>query len=203
VSSVAQNLAATIFEHPWFLVLIAVVTLVRWLASKAKSTPQDTEPLERPPSNPIPRGGETQSEEERIRRFLEALGQRPGSSPPPAAPRRRQVTPKTSAPPFSTLPPLKTTPPPLPSELTTTPSVPPPLPIEPASSRRARVLEPTFEVRDTALQTPNEPPPEVPRAARFAGRIKFGTPQDLRAAIVLREIFGPPRALQPFDLTSL
>ena len=202
MSSVAQNLTATVFEHPWFLVLIVVVTLIRWLASKAKSTSQDTAPPERPPSNPIPRGGDTQSEEERIRRFLEALGQKPGSSPPPVTSRPRQVTPKMSAPPFSTLPPLTTTPPPLPPQVTKTPSFPPPLTIEPPSSRRARALEPVFEVRDMALQTPNEPSPEAPRAPRLAGRIKFGTPQDLRTAIVLREIFGPPRALQPFDLTS-
>lgn len=198
----AQSLAASIFDHPWFLVLIAVVTLIRWLASKGKSTPQDTEPPERPPSNAIPRGGETQSEEERIRRFLEALGQRPGSSPPPVTPRRRQVTPKISARPFSTLPPLKTAPPPLPPEVTTATPFPPPLPIEPVSSPRPRALEPAFEVRDVALQTSSEPPSGVPRAARFAGRIKFGTPQDLRTAIVLREIFGPPRAFQPLDLNS-
>ena len=195
-------MATTLFDHPWFLVLIAVVTLIRWLVSKAKSTPQDTEPLERPPSNPIPRGGETQSEEERIRRFLEALGQPPGSSPPPVTPRRRQVTPKMSVPPFSPLPPLKTAPPPLPREVTTTPSFPPPLPVEPVRSPRSRALEPAFEVREVALQTSSEPPPVVPRATRFAGRIKFGTPQDLRTAIVLREIFGPPRALQPLDLTN-
>jgi hypothetical protein len=28
-------------------------------------------------------------------------------------------------------------------------------------------------------------------------------PQDLRTAIVLREIFGPPRSLQSFDLNSV
>ena len=28
------------------------------------------------------------------------------------------------------------------------------------------------------------------------------TPQDLRTAIVLREIFGPPRSLQAFDVTG-
>jgi hypothetical protein len=199
VSSGIQNLAATVFDHPWVLVLIAVVTLVRWLVSKAKSPPQDAEsPPPPPPSNPIPRGGETRSEEERIRRFLEALGQPPGSSPPPVTPRRRQVTPKTWVPP-SPLPPLKTAPPPLPAEVTTTASLPPPLPVEPARSRRTRALDPAFEVRDVALQASSEPQPEVPRD-RFAGRIKLGTPQDLRTAIVLREIFGPPRSLQPLDL---
>jgi hypothetical protein len=170
--------------------------------SKAKSAPPDTQPPERPSSNPIPRGSETQSEEERIRRFLEALGQPKGSSPPPVPQRRRQVMPKMSVPPFSPLPPLKTAPPPLPAEVTTAPPFPPPLPVEPISSRRRRAVEPAFEVREVALQTSSEPPPGAPPPARFAGRLKLGTPQDLQTAIVLREIFGPPRGLQPINLTS-
>lgn len=189
-------IAANIFDNPWVLVLLVVVTLVRWLVSKAKSSEQDAQPPEAPPSAPVPRG-DTQSEEQRIRKFLEALGQPAGNAPPPKViPRQRTVIPKI----FPSLPPLKTAPPPLPVEAPPVFVAPPPLPAQAAS---ARPVEADFQVQDFARQTSSEPPPETRRSgARSFGRIKFGTPQDLRTAIVLREIFGPPRSLQPFDLTS-
>jgi hypothetical protein len=185
-------LAASLFDHPGILLIIAAITLIRWLISKGKADAQNTESQPPPPpSQPITRGGETQTEEERIRKFLEALGQPAGSAPPKVMPRRRAVQPKI----FSPLPPLTTAPPPLPEApqiRTATP--PPPLPIEWAAKRS---LTPDFEVREVARQTSSEPLPETRRTA--AARIKLGTPQDLRTAIVLREIFGPPRSLQPFD----
>jgi len=184
-------IAANLFDHPGFLLLIVFVALVRWLASKAKSqtrTPQNPPtPPPAPASQPIPRGGDSQAEEERIRRFLEALGQPPGTTPPKAVTRRRPDL-------LSPLPPLKTKPPPLPQVV----SAPPPLPFETAR-------ETAFEVHDVARQTSSEPAPSQTRsvpAARFNPRVKLGSPQDLRTAIVLREIFGPPRSLQPLDLSS-
>jgi hypothetical protein len=186
-------LAASLFDHPGILLIIAAITLIRWLISKGKGEAQNTQSPPPPiPSRPITRGGETQTEEERVRKFLEALGQPAGSAPPKVAPRRRAVQPKI----FSPLPPLTTAPPPLPEApkiRTATP--PPPLPIESATKRSTTA--PDFEVREVARQTSSEPLPETryPTAAR----IKLGTPQDLRTAIVLREIFGPPRSLQPLD----
>lgn len=186
-------LAASLFDHPGILLIIAAITLIRWLITKGKGETQNTEaPSSPPPSRPIARGGETQTEEARIRKFLEALGQPAGSVPPKVAPRRRAVQPKI----FSPLPPLTTAPPPLPEApeiRTATP--PPPLPIESATKRST--TEPDFEVREVARQTSSEPLPETRRSA--AARFKLGTPQDLRTAIVLREIFGPPRSLQPLD----
>jgi hypothetical protein len=196
-------MAATIFDHPGFLLLIVFVALVRWLASKAKSqtqTPQSP-PAPQPPApvtRPIPRGGETQTEEERVRRFLEALGQPPGTTPPKVVTRQRQMRPDLVSP----LPPLKTKPPPLPQVV----SPPPPLPLETARVMPMMARETAFEVRDVPRQTSSEPAPSqtpsVP-AARFDLRVTLGTPQDLRTAIVMREIFGPPRSLQPFDLSSV
>ena len=188
-------IAASIFEHPGFLLLVAVIALVRWLISKAKSPVQDGQPpMTPPPAQPVARGGETQSEEERIRKFLEALGQPAGSAPPPkVAPRRPPVVPKI----FRTLPPLKTVPPPLPAEEATQFVAPPPLPAQATVPAR---LDTDFHVQDFARQTSSEP--VTRRRSAVAARIKLGTPQDLRTAIVLREVFGPPRSLQPFDLTS-
>ena len=169
-------MAASIFDHPGYLLLIVFIALVRWLASKAKSQTQTPEaPLPPAAANrPIPRGGSGDTEEERIRRFLEALGQPPGTTPPKIAPRRREVQPKI----FPRLPPLTTAPPPLPEPTAT----PPPMPMEMGS------------VVSSAIRRPI--------SARSDLRLKLGTPKDLRNAIILREIFGPPRSLQTVDLTS-
>ena len=190
-------IAASLFDHPGYLLLIAFIALVRWLVSKAKGQAQDTQtPTESPPAQPIKRGGSTQSEEERIRKFLEALGQPAGTTPPPkVTPRRRQAQPRI----FPKLPPLTTSPPPFPQ----TPVMPPPLPVE-STPPAPRPTAPVFEVQDIARQRRRETPVELPRraTARFDLRTRIGTPEDLRTAIVLREIFGPPRGLQSFDLTS-
>lgn len=193
-------LAASIFDHPAVLLLIVFVALVRWLISKAKSQTQETQtPMEPPPAQPIPRGGE-QTEEERIRKFLEALGQPPGTTPPKVTPRPRPTAPKI----FPRMPPLKTAPPPLPPEPPMPVAAPPPLPAENASWQPPAAIESGFEVRDVGRQTSSEPTPGIRRAAgaRFDQRLKLGTRQDLRTAIILREVFGPPRSLQPLDLTS-
>jgi hypothetical protein len=193
-------IAASLFDHPGYVLLIVFVALVRWLASKAKSQTQNPQNPPAPPpaplSRPIPRGGDSQTEEERIRRFLEALGQPPGTTPPKTVTRRRPDL-------VSPLPPLKTKPPPLPKVVS---PAPPPLPFETARAMAMTPRETAFEVREVPRQTSSEPAPGQSRsaaAARFNPRVKLGTPQDLRTAIVLREIFGPPRSLQPFDLGSV
>jgi hypothetical protein len=188
-------MAASLFDHPWVLLIIAAVALLRWLIQKSKSEAQNTE-TPPAPSQPITRGGETQTEEERIRKFLEALGQPAGTTPPKVMPRRRQVEPRI----LPRLPRLTTAPPPLPPVPQA--SMPPPKPIEVAIQRLPTAPEPDFEVHEVARQTSSEPPPEIRGATGFAARVKLGTPQDLRTAIVLREIFGPPRSLQPLDLMS-
>ena len=187
-------IAASLFDHPGYILLIVFVALVRWLASKAKSQPQIPQsPPTPPPSRPISRGGETQTEEERVRKFLEALGQPPGTTPPKVVTRQRPDL-------VSPLPPLKTKPPPLPQGVS-----PPALPFETTRVMPMTAREGAFEVHDVARQTSSEPAPKTRSvsAARFDPRVKLGTSQDLRTAIVLREIFGPPRSLQPFDLNSV
>lgn len=182
--------AASLFDHPGILLLVIFVTLVRWLISKAKNQNQSSQPSPpSPPSLPVPRGDETRTEEERVRKFLEALGQPAGTTPPKVTPRRRAVQPTV----FPRLPPLRTVPPALPQTAVT----PPPLPVEMAPLPAADISAPDFQVHDVPRQTSSEPAPQ--RAARFAGRIKLGTPRDLRTAIILREIFGPPRSLQPLS----
>ncbi|HEX4629786.1 MAG TPA: hypothetical protein VH188_02380 [Chthoniobacterales bacterium] len=196
-------MAATIFDHPGFLLLIVFVALVRWLASKAKQAQNQqtpSAPPSAPPSQPIPRGGDSQTEEERMRRFLEALGQPPGTTPPKVAPRQREVRPKI----FPQLPPLTTAPPPLVTAPRPVRGMPPPLPVAATTWKMPSAPGPAFEVHDVTRQSSSEPSLEIRRTARisFDPRIKLGSPADLRTAIVLREIFGPPRSLQPPDLSG-
>src|SRR5438477_3394515 len=134
-------IAASLFDHPGFLLLLVFVALVRWLVAKAKSQPQTPQspPAPPTPSRPISRGGETQTEEERVRKFLEALGQLPGTTPPRVVP-RRAVQPKI----FPQLPPLKTKPPPLPEVS----SPPPPLPFETARVMPMTARDASFEVHE-------------------------------------------------------
>jgi hypothetical protein len=192
-------IAASIFDHPAVLLLIGFIALVRWLISKAKTPTETTQTsIDPPPAQPITRGGQTSSEEERIRKFLEALGQPPGTTPPKVTPRPRAVPPKI----FPKLPPLKTKPPPLTSEPRRA-AVPPPLPIEAMAPSNAFAGEADYQVQSVAGQSPSEVPMPSQRGdVRSVRQIRLGTPQDLRTAIVLREIFGPPRSLQSIDLTS-
>jgi len=193
-------IAASIFDHHAILLLIVFISLVRWLISKAGSQPQNRQTPKTPtPARPITRGSETQAEEERVRKFLEALGQPAGSQPPKVTPRPRPVAPKI----FPRLPPLKTAPPPLPAEFSR-PVAPPPLPMERLSSQPASAPLPAFEVHDVSRQSSGDGPGDTRGAAtvRLDRPIKLGSSQDLRTAIILREIFGPPRSLQPLDLTS-
>ena len=103
----------------------------------------------------------------------------------------------------SPLPPLKTRPRDLPIET--------PLPLKPVI---AKIAEPAaFEVHQDA--TPAEPaaPASAPVEAYAIGTgqppqittdfaVLLGSASALRDAIILREIFGPPRSLRPLDLPS-
>jgi hypothetical protein len=183
-------------DHPVILIIAIAAALLRWLWQKSRTENQDAE---RPtvPGEPIPRGGETQTEEERIRRFLEALGQ-PAGSPPP-----KKVTPKRETRPtlFPTLPPLTSAPPPLPVPLTPAAPPPPPIPIQRVFTP-APVQEANFEVRDLGAQTSSGLVPGSRRsiAQQQSLSVKLRSAQGLRDAIILREIFGPPRSLQALEI---
>jgi len=170
-----------------------------------------------PQSGPEPE----QTDEERIRKFLEALGQPPGSKPPPPI-ASRPTYPKPTAVPrieprriarpvSSSLPPLTTRPPELPREVRTQP---------PVITRPRKVFTPTSEV--PVFEVHEGPPPLAPISQPELGgsqpmarepiskteesKTKLATllrsSSGLRDAIILREIFGPPRSLQPLDLVG-
>jgi hypothetical protein len=196
-----------------FILLIAMAALFRLLASKAGEskkgaqktnqrstvTPQASEPIRRAPS---------ETDAERIRRFLEALGQPATSTPPPP------VVPRTNIPPRPLAP---VQPPPGPFSM--------PRGRLTSEERRKRhvILHETpvvaprvVEVREQEVQiesrgdikSPEEayaPPADskmkdARASADIAKLLRSSTGQ--RNAIILREIFGPPRSLQPLDLVG-
>jgi len=206
----------SIFDQPIILIIIAIVTVLRWLSQRSNTTKDDPE---RPkvPDEPIPRGSESQSEEERIRRFLEALGQPTRSTPPPKVTRRVTVTKREVLPrgrPFgSPLPPITTTPPPLETKPPPFPTFspgpvqvfppPPPVPTEQPITKPATTVERSFGVHDLSVQNSSATSSTDDYRAvttRRASFLSLGSSQDLRRAIVLREIFGPPRGLQQVEI---
>lgn len=187
-------------DNPWIILLIVAASIVRWLWQKSQEAKEEPE---RPivPDQPIPRADASQTEEDRIRRFLEALGQPAGTAPPPRVAPKRRAEPTI----FPSLPPLTTVPPPLPpSPAPVFRAPPPPLPARERIFTPAVVEETSFEVRDVGMLTSSEPSAysRPPVAEPSSLRAQLASPQGLRSAIILREIFGPPRSLQPPDLVS-
>jgi hypothetical protein len=208
-----------------FFLLIAGAALFQ-LLSKAvtkagKNQSDKTSPSPTPQRPPQVRRAQKESDADRIRKFLEALGQPPTSSPPPP------VVPRTDFPPRPLAPVQAPTVMPRPwglsREQRTKPdttrrgSPPPELP-----SGVAEIFPPAvpaaapFEVHKAPLRVEFEQPPSikasveavaadtrpVAKGADFKSDIatSLGSKSGLREAIILREIFGPPRGLQAFDL---
>ena len=183
------------------LLLIAGFGFLKWLASKVSEANKDsqttgTKPAAAPP--PIPRAP-IESDDARIRKFLEALGQPAGSTPPPPVAHRTDIPPRPVAPVQPPSPRPRNIPsgpkrPMIPSKTSREPA--PvfavqerPIPVEPPSETKAPV---------EAYTIPNQPAIGVARSeTNFAALLR--SPSGLRDAIILREIFGPPRSLQPLD----
>jgi hypothetical protein len=218
---------AVSLDNLLFILLIAVAALFQLLSkavSKAgKSDSNETSSAPRPETlRPIQRAPR-ESDADRIRKFLEALGQPPSSTPPPPVAPRTDVPPRRLAP---------VQPPPLipgawrlPRERPEKPDVsqresapleqpsrlqqivPPPVPPRAA---------PAFEVHE-ALAVELQPPPIIkPPVEAYAAAAQavakradskmniatlLASKSGLREAILLREILGPPRGLQAMDAT--
>jgi hypothetical protein len=203
------------FENLLFILLIAVAFLFQLLTRAAKkegesSTETDrrsTSPLPAPP--PLPRAA-IETDEERIRKFLEALGQPTTAIPPPPVVPRTDIPPRPLAPvqppsgPFSPLRKvireasrkrtviLDKSPVGTPGEWMREESV-------PASAETGRQPRKILSQQTAVL-------PIAASAPLTATNLEITTllssPAGLRNAIILREIFGPPRSLQPLDLVG-
>ena len=191
---------ALTFEHGLVLLIGGAFVLIRWIVSRA-SGPDESDTL----STPTSRGrADATTEEERMRRFLEALGQPAGTKPPS----RRTIQPVLRRP---EIPVAKTAPSPprRPRRLLPKPAWGNPLP---ALLTRPELVPPRSD-RATPTRLADTPPrPEVPVIRPVAvvakviapAPVATGTieellrsPDGLRKAVMLREIFGSPRGLRP------
>jgi hypothetical protein len=223
------------FDGWIFVLLVAMAAMLRWLASKA-TAPKDQDGSEDKPTTQQDRpAGETPvSNEEQIRKFLEALGQPKTSKPPPPVVPRTDIPPRPVAPvqPPRTMVPIPSRPaaetrrkvilpegpqrpPPTRAadwlkkiqeagqeiEGVERPS-PPPIPIvvgKSAARRPASARSPESSVEAYAI-APAEAPTEL---VRIDLQVLLAAPSGLRNAIILREIFGPPRGIEPFEFSGV
>lgn len=178
-----------------FVLLGLAFVVLRWLVQRATKPNGDRRrDAERPARAPA------QSDEERVRSLMEALGNPVGSKPPPkVTPRPVQPTLTASAEPpggeaqrqikqprksiwTGPLPPLTTTPPP-----------PPP-------PRRVIVPQSVAGTATPPVRVAAAAPRTQPIAQReFDLQALLGSPGATRNAVVLREVLGPPRSVQPLD----
>jgi len=206
-----------------FLLLLLLAGLFQLLGRAVrKRSGEEEKPASKPApqmTKPIPRVAK-ESDQERIRKFLEALGQPSASKPPPPVMPRTDIPPRPLAPVRPPVEPLiprwKLTPeerrkrPYILKESSLPGSVTPAEQI----SASAMTIAPAFEIHEGPL--PIEPPPviktpmetyaaatrAVPKGADLKTDIAIllASKSGLRDAIILREIFGPPRSLQALDL---
>lgn len=203
---IAAVLAAGIDGSVIGLLIFAAFAFINWLAQRnaAEQPPEDEVKSDarnrRPPGTPPA----AQGEDERLRKFLEALG-----VPQDEAPLRRQGPPPAERP---------LQPPPLPPVRPRPRPQAAPVPSLPARPRQPQRAAPVFKappdsspiIRDAienivsvadsfseAMEEGigDEPPP---RRASRASQL-FSSRDDLKKAVILREVLGTPRGLQSLD----
>src|ERR1700736_3140428 len=156
-------MAAVHLNNLLFLLFVALAIFFQILtrvATKSRRRPGETKRRSTSPSQmsrPIS-GDADETDEQRIRKFLEALGQ-PTTSKPPAP-----VAPRTDGPP----------------------------PLDPS---------PVIKTAAKAYAIATQPISKSVEAKIDIATMLRST-SGLRDAIILREIFGPPRSLQPLDLVG-
>jgi hypothetical protein len=210
-----RNVIAVHFENLLFLLLIAVALLFQLLTRAATKGKGNQAERTLPPSTPeVPppiRRVSKESDAERTRKFLEALGQPPTSRPPPPVPPRTEIPPRPLAPvhpPTPHLPPEWK----LIRRDVIQRESPAPGNAKPAEKIFPPIITgaPTFEVHEGPF--PLEQPivkapapayaPPIPPVAKEETDIAIllTSKSGLRDAIIFREILGPPRGLRPLEI---
>jgi hypothetical protein len=185
-----------------FIIVIAIVGIVRAfsnIAEKARESRARREAQQRP-SQQRSGGASVDPDEEKVRKFFEALGQPPATGAPPRVRPRTDIPPRPVAP---VAPPLSA--PPLIPRRTKRGSFRPVISPPSVAVERAPTAPPTLanapgawiageqQLERPQLQTVAKR--DLPATAAASWRDALRTPATLRNAIILREIFGPPRAL--------
>ena len=203
-----------------FLVVMAVIGLINWAVGKLKAGDTAVPPNQSGPQagSAAPRRGNAEPEDERMRRFLEALGVPTGEAAPPQRPIVRPRAEQRPVPPIVVPPPFPAaqrrpkrpvaTPPPL--EPAWQPTSLDELPAPVARAEEISVPElrseavPEFEtVSSRIAATTMAFPGTHDEAALSRGptvgdtlKAALASPQQLRSAFVLSEVFGTPPGLR-------
>jgi len=210
-----------------FFLLIAVAALFQLLSktiSKAKKSDSNETSSSPGPQTPRPiQRAPRESDADRIRKFLEALGQPPSSTPPSPVLPRTDIPPRPLAP--VQPPPALTrvwrlpreraekadigqreiTPIEQPGRLQQT--IPPPIPASAAATFEVQAAFPVESLQPSIIKTAVETDATASEVvAKRAGSKRdiatlLGSKSSLREAILIREILGPPRGLQAMDAT--
>jgi hypothetical protein len=207
-----------------FIIIAAIIGISRLVSRISEESKKQSQRRRQPPQGPppqleIPRPIQRtrpKTDEERVREFLEALGQPAGAAPPPKALPRTQIPPRPLAPvqpPASMRPfakpqfrtwreqakeivvlqrPTKTAPP----EIKRT-VVPPPVLAEgnePGAWIAPEQAQTASATKMASARTDDQP--RVDASADTIWKQALRSPNAARTAIILREIFGPPRGVQ-------
>ena len=212
-----RPMIAANFDNFLFLLLVVVAVLFQFLAKMAGKKSKDQTKRTSPPRTPAPlQRAPTESDEDRIRKLLEALGQPSSSRPPPPVVPRTNIPPRPLAPvqppmsPFSQLRREK------PRKREATPKeIPPPRLVTGGEEIASPSVTgaPAFEVHEAPLPIAPAAIFKAPVEA-YAGGIRtiaktekrradiatlLASTSGLRDAVILREILGPPRGLRVID----
>ena len=221
-----MTMVAFSLDNLLFLLLIAVAGLFQLLSktlNKAGKSDSDETPSPQSPTAPRPlQRAPRESDADRIRKFLEALGQPPSSTPPPPVVPRSDVPPRPIAP--VQPPPVLTPAWRLPKErrrkrdvtqqeshLPEAPKplqeiVPRPVPLPVASAFEVHETLPAEVQQSRTITGPIEiyavPSQTLAKRTDFRSDIAtlLASKSSLREVILLREILGTPRGLQALDL---
>jgi hypothetical protein len=206
-------------------VLVAVAALFKWLSSRQQNSSNTNDSPETPtPASRRSVREESSSDEEQIRKFLEALGQPRGTKVPPPVPPRTNLPPRPVAP-------VRPPPSAIPIPEIRRSRRPTEQPQDVSGAKREIVVQPTPPRRSYQPSPPVVPRGEVlgfemQETTRPAGEVAapggaaaspgatgtqssvtlaqlLRSPGGLRQAVILREVFGPPRSMQPLELTEV
>ena len=207
-----------------FIIIAAIIGISRLVSriseGSRKQSQRRRQPPQRPPPQPqIPRAIQRtrpKTDEERVREFLEALGQPAGAAPPSKAQPRTQIPSRPLAPvqpPASMRPfgkpefrtwreqakeivvlqqPTKIAPPEIKPVIV--PSVVPAEASEPGAWIAQERAQTGAATKVAIARTDDQP--SVRASADAIWKRTLRSPDAVRTAIVLREIFGPPRGVQ-------
>jgi hypothetical protein len=203
-----------------FIIIAAIVAISRLVSRISEESKKQSQRRRQPPQRPPPQAEIRQpiqrtrpkTDEERVREFLEALGQPAGAAPPPKTQPRTQIPPRPLAPvqpPASTRPfgkrefrtwwkqakeivvlqqPAKIVPPEIKRVVVPAEANEPDAWIAPEQAQTGTATK--MAVARTDDQ------PSVRASADTIWKQALRSPNAARTAIILREIFGPPRGVQ-------